>query len=90
MTLSTQSSITESNRAALRAGLDGLLGLAFDHESSVICTGRLRPLLEALPLDTTEFGLAVNRLKNAQHYMETGEHGAARFELRLLRRSLEQ
>jgi hypothetical protein len=32
----------------------------------------------------------VNRLANAQHYLETGEHGAGGFELRLLRRSLEQ
>jgi hypothetical protein len=45
-------------------------------------------LLQALPLDTTEFALAVNRLANARHYLESGEYGAARFELRLLRRSL--
>jgi hypothetical protein len=51
---------------------------------------RLRLLLEALPLDTTDFGLAVNRLANARHYLESGECGAARYELRLLRRSLEK
>jgi hypothetical protein len=90
MTLDTHSSITESHRASLRAGIDDLRGHPFDHESPLICTGRLHLLLEALPLDTTEFGLAVNRLKNAQHYMETGEHGAARFKLRLLRQSLGQ
>jgi hypothetical protein len=90
MTLGTHSSITESYRASLRAGIDDLLGHPFDHESPLICTGRLRVFLEALPLDTAEFGLAVNRLKNAQDYIETGEHGAARFELRLLRQSLGQ
>ena len=46
--------------------------------------------LEALPLDTTAFGLAVNRLANARRYLKSGEHGAARYELRLLRRSLER
>jgi hypothetical protein len=32
----------------------------------------------------------VNRLANARHYLASGEDGAARYELRLLRRSLEQ
>jgi hypothetical protein len=67
-----------------------LLGQPSSDETPAVCFGRLRVLLDALPLDTTEFGLAVNRLANAQHYLETGEHGAGRFELRLLRRSLEE
>jgi hypothetical protein len=46
-------------------------------------------LLQALPLDTTEFSLVLNRLANAGNYMESGEYGAGRFELRLLRRTLE-
>ena len=46
--------------------------------------------LEALPLTTAEFATARNRLNNARSYLESGEDGAARYELRLLRRSLEQ
>jgi hypothetical protein len=57
-------------------------------EAPIACLERLAILLKALPLDTTEFALAVNRLVNARRYLESGEHGAARFELRLLRRSL--
>jgi hypothetical protein len=47
-------------------------------------------VLEALPLTTAEFATARNRLENARSYLEAGERGAARYELRLLRRSLEQ
>ena len=75
---------------ALREGLDELLGQLSDHKPTVARFERLRLLLGALPLDTPEFGLAVNRLANARHYLESGEFGAALYELRLLRRSLEQ
>ena len=44
--------------------------------------------LEALPLSTEEFATARNRLGNARSYADAGEYGAARFELRLLARSL--
>jgi hypothetical protein len=47
-------------------------------------------VLEALPLTTAEFATARNRLNNARSYLEAGERGAARYELRLLRRSLER
>jgi hypothetical protein len=50
----------------------------------------IRRMLEALPLATAEFGLAINRVTNAQHYLHCSEYGAARYELRLLLRSLEQ
>jgi tetratricopeptide (TPR) repeat protein len=89
MALNTHVSVAESNRALLCQGLDELLEQPFDEKADVRF-GRLRELLEALPLDTTEFGLAVNRLKNAQDYLENGEHGAGRFELSQLRRSLEE
>jgi hypothetical protein len=46
--------------------------------------------LEALPLTTAEFATARNRLNNARSYLEARERGAALYELRLLRRSLEQ
>ena len=82
--------ITESVHALLREGLDELLRHLSDHKPPVARFERLRLLLEALPLDTAEFGLAVNRLANARHYLGSGEFGAARYELRLLRRSLEK
>jgi hypothetical protein len=40
--------------------------------------------LEATPLSTSAFGLALNRLQNAEKYWLEGEWGAARFELQLL------
>ena len=54
-------------------------------------TGRLTEasaLLESLPLSTTEFGVATNRLHSVFRYLESGECGAARYELRLLTRGL--
>jgi hypothetical protein len=46
-----------------------------------------RAALESLPLTTDECATARNRLENARRYFETGEHGAANYELRLLARS---
>ena len=45
-------------------------------------------LLEALPLNTDEFALAGNRLRNAARYLKSGERGAACYELKLLSRNL--
>jgi hypothetical protein len=45
-------------------------------------------VLESLPLSTSEFGLARNRLNNAVKYLASAESGAARYELRLLETSL--
>jgi len=45
-------------------------------------------LLEALPMATGEFGLAINRLKNAGRYLQSCERGAARWELASLLGSL--
>ena len=88
MALNADFSITDSRRTLLWEGLDEELGQPLGHKTPLACFERLRLLLEALPLDSTEFALAVNRLTNARHYLETGEHGAARYELHLLRRSL--
>jgi hypothetical protein len=90
MAPNVHSAITECVRALLCEGLGELLGRPAGHPTSAACWEPLRLLLEALPLDSTEFGLAVNRLANARRYLEAGEDGAARYELRLLRRSLEQ
>jgi hypothetical protein len=54
-------------------------------------TGKLTEasaLLESLPLSTTEFGVATNRLQSVFRYLESGECGAASYELRLLTRGL--
>jgi hypothetical protein len=40
--------------------------------------------LEALPLATEEAAVMRNRLANARSYLEAGERGAARYELRRL------
>jgi hypothetical protein len=53
-----------------------------DHLESV------RSLLESLPLSTGEYGIAQNRLRNAERYLRSQEHGAARFELQMLAGSL--
>jgi hypothetical protein len=44
--------------------------------------------LDSLPLATDEYGLASNRLRNAQRYLLSKERGAARYELQLLVASL--
>ncbi len=45
-------------------------------------------ILDALPLNTDEFALAGNRLRNAARYLKSGERGAACYELKLLSRNL--
>lgn len=47
-----------------------------------------RAALDALPLTTGEAGVMRNRLANAQNYLQAGERGAARYELRLLAHGL--
>jgi hypothetical protein len=49
---------------------------------------RVRARVEALPLPTETFDLALRRLHNARTYLRVGETGAAAFELRLLLGSL--
>lgn len=49
---------------------------------------KVQRLLEALPLNTEEFALAGNRLRNAGRYLRSRERGAACYELKLLARSL--
>ena len=49
---------------------------------------RGRKVLESLPLATTEFAVASQRLKNAREYATKQDFGAAAFELRMLRSQL--
>jgi hypothetical protein len=44
----------------------------------------LQALIESLPLASGEFGVASNRLRNAQRYLRSDEIGASLYELRLL------
>jgi hypothetical protein len=67
--------------ARLRAQMR--LGINVSRELSEI-----QGVLESLPLSTSEFGLAHNRLQNALKYLEAAEPGAARYELQLLETSL--
>jgi hypothetical protein len=48
----------------------------------------LQALLESLPLSTQDFGLACNRLQNAQRYLHARERGAAKWELHALQQHL--
>jgi hypothetical protein len=67
-----------------------------DTLSEQVCSGTppaeswnvARKALEALPLATEDAAVMRNRLANAQNYLEAGERGAARYELRLLACSL--
>jgi hypothetical protein len=88
MQLNAHSSITDPLRALLCASLDEMLAQPSAQKTTIACFERLRLLLEVLPLASTEFALAVNRLTNARHHLQVGEHGAARYELHLLRRNL--
>jgi hypothetical protein len=70
--------------------LEGLIEQVFSSGYPTAQFQVAREVLEALPLTTAEFATARNRLENARSYLECGERGAARYELRLLRRSLKQ
>jgi hypothetical protein len=82
-------SITDGHRISLCQVLDNLLDRVGRASSAVSGFEQTRQLLEVLPLSSAEFSLAVHRLANAQRYLQSGERGAARYELGLLRRSLE-
>jgi hypothetical protein len=46
--------------------------------------GEVQVLLEALPLGSGDFSRVSNNLKNAERYLQSNEHGAAAYELRML------
>jgi hypothetical protein len=46
---------------------------------------QIRDALQAMPLGTDQFAVALHRLNNVRCYLEEGEHGAALYEVRLLR-----
>jgi len=71
---------------SLLAKLDRSTG---PNDDNVGETADLQRVMEALPLSTDEFGLATNRLRNASRYLRSHERGAARYELKMLARSLD-
>ena len=58
------------------------------HRSTTNHFDHAEATLELLPLATDEYTVARHRLHNAVHYQHEGEFGAAKFELRLMARSL--
>jgi hypothetical protein len=63
-------------------------GGARDTTASTHKLDSVRSLLDSLPLSTSDYGIAQNRLRNAERSLRSQERGAARFELQLLAGSL--
>jgi hypothetical protein len=59
-------------------------------QPATLAFGELFGVLAALPLSTSEFCQASNRLQNAERYHAAAEWGAAGYELQLLERGLER
>lgn len=51
--------------------------------------GNLRKLLQCMALGTHQYDVAIVRVNNAQRYLECGEPGAAKFEVRMLSSGLQ-
>jgi hypothetical protein len=71
---------------------DNLVGwlIANSHNSYALeRLNELSDLLNALPLSTAEFDVRRARIANAIRYSQSGEYGAAQFELRMLRAAKE-
>lgn len=73
----------------LHASIRILLRQVSENKVSETVFGNVQSALEALPLQTGEFGLCVTRLGNALRYVDHGELGAARYELLQLANSLQ-
>ena len=82
--------LTDSVRLLFRRNVETLHEKVSYAGGPVLGFEQARQQLQTLALTSEEFGLALNRLVNAQHYLHSGEHGAACFELRLLLQSLEK
>jgi len=70
------------------ACLDRLLAQLSSRTPSATGFDTARAAVEALPLNTEEVAAVRNRLNNARTYSDSGEQGAACYELRLLARGL--
>ncbi len=91
MTVLNRDSKPQLSPQQLAANCLRQLAAGIEHRQSDVgdLLADLHVALEALPLDTEEFGVAHNRVVNVTRYVRRGEWGAAQYELRLLeRRSL--
>ena len=75
-------------RLDLLATLEQMLRLITRGRDPFEFSNEARLQLDSLPLDTEDYGLAINRLNNANRYLSLRERGAACVELRLLAGSL--
>jgi len=86
--VSAEQVITTGSRSELRVNLIRQLRSLMEQRPGIAVVADdlldVVRMLKALPLSTGEFGLALNRIKNAHRYLVANEPGAARFELRLL------
>lgn len=77
-----------ANWATREVEFDNLVGWSIINSHSGRALERLNELsdlLDSLPLTTAEFDVRRARIANAIRYSQSGEFGAAQFELKLLR-----
>jgi len=68
--------------------IDAELAVALADVEAYIGWSYLESVLDYLPIESGEYSLAINRLRNGRRYAAEGECGAAEFELRQLSRRL--
>ncbi len=73
----------EENRKYLCENLHSLI-VHFDKNSGPERLLETQVMLETIPLSTSEFDLATRRVVNARRYVQSGELGAAKYEMRML------
>jgi hypothetical protein len=81
-------STLDERKDLLVRSLNQLVGQETDSHALTAKLTEESALLESLPPSTAEFGVATNRLRSVFRYLESGECGAARYELRMLTRGL--
>ena len=80
---SPQSKLNEVSCQAA-AQLKKLLVDSADSSLKLPALRNLRKLLECMAMGTYQYDVAVARINNAERYLESGEPGAAKFEIRML------
>ncbi len=64
--------------------IDQLTSVKMTSDEALVQIAQLGFLIDSLPFPSDHYGVAKNRLRNAQRYFVCDEVGAARYELRLL------
>lgn len=89
MRIQTNTRVTiDSVYKPVLATLSRLVRKLTNEDAASAEVGQLQTLLETLPLSSDEFGIACNRLSNAQRYLQSNEAGAAHWELNALANQL--